>query len=123
MIESAIRTQLQQQGFVFSDVREDADFVLAYTVGTRDNVRIESYPIGYRGHWGWHVPYSHYYFREVSVHNYTKGTLGVDLFDNETGKPVWHGWAEKTVTQSDRDDPGATIEQGVAKLFSSFPKQ
>jgi hypothetical protein len=122
MIESAIRRQLEQRGCSFTDDRVAADLLLAYTVGVREKTMIQSYPVGYRGHWGWHYPYSHYYFRNVSADNYTQGTLGVDVFDNETGKPVWHGWAEKTVTDSDRTDPAPTIEEGVAKLFASFPR-
>ncbi len=46
----------------------------------------------------------------------------MDIFDNESGKPVWHGWAEKTVTESDRDDPGPAIEEGIGKLFEAFPR-
>jgi len=122
MIKSAIQNQLEQKGYTFTADRGNADFVIAYTVGTRDAIRIESYPVEYRGSWGWHVPYSNYNFREISAHTYTKGTLGVDIFDNESGEPVWHGWAEKTVTQSDRADPGPTIEDGIRMLFEYFPR-
>ena len=121
MIDTAISDELQQHGFVFTKDRDAADFLVAYTVGSRDKVRIDSYPVEYRGHWGWHTPQSHYYFRKIEARNYTEGTLGVDLFDNETGKPVWHGWAQKTVTQQDRVDPAPTIKAGVAKLFARFP--
>lgn len=122
MIESSMQAQLEQRGYQFIEDREAADLLVAYTVGTRERIRMESYPVGYRGHWGWHDPHSHYYFRHVSAENYTHGTLGVDIFDNETGKPVWHGWAEKTVTDDDRANPGPTIKDGIAKLFQSFPK-
>ena len=122
MIESNLQAHLEQRGYQFTEDRNAADFLVAYTVGTRDKIRMESYPVGYRGHWGWHHPHSHYYFRHVSAENYTQGTLGVDIFDNETGKPVWHGWAEKTVTEQDRANPEPTIEEGIAKLFQSLPK-
>jgi len=122
MIESAIQTELQGQGYRYTEDRNDADLLVAYTVGSRDKIRIESYPMDYRGHWGWHDPRSHYYFRKTEARNYTEGTLGVDLFDNETGKPVWHGWAQKTVTAEDRADPEPTINAGIAKLFAGFPE-
>lgn len=48
-------------------------------------------------------------------------SLGVDIFDNETGRPVWHGWAMKTVTEQDRQNRGPTIEKGIAQLFAAFP--
>lgn len=121
MIASALRTALQGQGYRYTENRDEADLLVAYTVGSRDKVRIESYPVDYRGHWGWHDPRSHYFFRKIEARNYTEGTLGVDLFDNETGKPVWHGWARKTVTAEDRADPEPTINAGIAKLFAAFP--
>jgi hypothetical protein len=121
MINAAIRRELENKGYTFTEVRASADFVVAYTIGTRDAIRVDSYPVDYRGPWGWHVPYSYYHYRELSAHTYTTGTLGVDIFDNESDKPVWHGWAEKVVTQDDRKDPGPTIDAGVSKLFESFP--
>jgi hypothetical protein len=120
-IKNAIRHELELQGYSYSEDRGNADFVVSYTIGTREQIRIDSYPADYRGAWGWHVPYSYYYYRDISAHTYTKGTLGVDIFDNESGKPVWHGWAEKAVTESDRQDPTATIEEGVHLLFEDFP--
>ncbi len=122
MIKSAIQSELSMKGYVFTDDLEKADFAVAYTVGTRENISIDSYPAHYRGTWGWHVPYSYYYYQEVSAHTYTKGTLAVDIFDNKSGKPVWHGWAEKTVSSSDRKDPGPVIKEGVRKLFAAFPR-
>ena len=108
-IKNAIRGELERIGYSFTDDRGNADFVVSFTVGAREKIRVESYPAQYRGMWGWHVPYSVYYYREVHTHSYTRGTLGVDIFDNESGKPVWHGWAEKTVTESDRQNPGESL--------------
>jgi hypothetical protein len=122
MINSAIRGELTKKGYAYVDDRDDADFVVAYTIGTRENIRVDSYPVEFRGRWGWHVPYSYYHYREISAHSYTKGTLGVDVFDNDSRKPIWHGWAEKTVTQSDRQDPGPSINEGIRLLFESFPR-
>ena len=121
MIETGIREQLQKKGYAFTPDRDVADILVAYTVGTRESIRMDAYPIGYRGHWGWHEPYEHYYFRDASVTNYTPGTLGVDIFDNETGKPVWHGWAQKAVSQNDRDDPQPTIAERLGKMFADLP--
>ncbi len=121
-IQQAIRNELMRKGYTYVENDDAADFVAAYTVGTRDKIRVNSYPVEYRGAWGWHVYGSHYYVREYSQHSYTKGTLGIDIFDGKSKKPVWHGWAEKTITDTDREDPTSAIEAGVAKLFQSFPR-
>lgn len=122
MIAAGIRRHLEGKGYAFTLDREAADMLVAYTVGAREEIRMDTYPMGYRGHWGWHEPYDHYYFRGTRVENYTRGTLGVDIFDNATGKPAWHGWAEKTVTREDRENPGPAIDEGIARLFASFPR-
>ena len=121
-IKQAIRSELEQIDYTFTDDRDSADFLIAFTVGTRDRIRVTSYPVDYPGTWGWHIRGSHYYAREVSEHSYTEGTLGVDIFDGKSSKPVWHGWAEKTISRSDRENPDPLIETGVAKLFESFPR-
>jgi hypothetical protein len=121
-IERAIQAELERKGYTFTEERDDADFVIAYTIGTRDEITVDSYPYPYRGAWGWHVYGSHYYVRESREHSYTRGTLSVDIFDGESNSPVWHGWAEKTITESDREDPSETIVKAVARLFEEFPR-
>jgi len=120
-IQRAIRETLEGRGYRFTDDRNDADFVIAYTVGSRQDVSVDSYPIAFRGAWGWHVRGGFIYAYDRDVHTYTRGTLGVDIFDEKTRQPVWHGWAEKTVTESDKADPTATIYAAVGKLFEGFP--
>jgi hypothetical protein len=121
-IQNAIRSELERKNYSITDDRDSADFVVAYTVGTREKIQTTSYPVGYHGSWGWHVHGSYYYVRENAEHRYTEGTLGVDIFDGKSKKPVWHGWAEKTITESDREDPSAVIKEAVAMLFESFPR-
>jgi hypothetical protein len=121
-IERAISAELESKGYSFTEDRDDADFVIAYTVGTRDEITVNSYPLPYRGDWGWHVYGSRYYVHEYREHSYTKGTLSVDVFDGGTNSPVWHGWAEKTITESDREDPSQSIIDAVARLFEEFPR-
>lgn len=121
-IQAAIRKQLTLAGYTFVDTPGNADFVIAYTVGTRDKIRVGSYPIDYPGSWGWHLRGSHFTVRETYNHQYTEGSLGVDMFDGESNQPIWHGWAEKTISDSDRKYPGPVIEQGIAQLFSKFPQ-
>lgn len=121
-IQQAIQSGFEQKGYTFVSNRDQADIVIAYTVGTRQEIRIDSYPAPYYGPWGWHVRGSHYYVREYDAHSYTMGTLGVDVFDAATKQPVWHGWAEKSVTSGDRKDPTQVINAAVEKMLESFPQ-
>ncbi|MGB5581898.1 MAG: DUF4136 domain-containing protein [Woeseia sp.] len=120
-IVDAISQELRRKGFVYKADRDDADFVMSYTVGTRDRIEASSYPTPYHGDWGWHL-YKRYPYRSEVVHRmYTEGTLGVDVFDGKTKQPVWHGWATKTISTSDRKDPSESINNAVAALFAEFP--
>ena len=120
-IVDAITGELTRKGFVYTANRDNADFVLPYTVGTRERIEATSYPTAYQGPWGWHL-YGRYYYETEVVHRmYTEGTLGVDIFDGKTKQPVWHGWATKTISSADRQDPSPSIDKAVAGLFAAFP--
>ena len=120
-ITDAIQGELTRKGFVYTSNRSGADFVLAYTVGTRDRIEASSYPSAYQGAWGWHLYGRYYYDVEIEHRMYTEGTLGVDVFDGKTKQPVWHGWAKKTITAADREDPSPSIARAVTALFAEFP--
>lgn len=123
MIADAIRNELTRKGFTYSADPETADFVLSFTVGTRDRIEATSYPVDYRirGAWGWHLHGPAYVGVQVEHRMYTEGTLGVDVFDGTTKQPVWHGWATKTISTSDRQDPAPSIDKAVSALFAEFP--
>lgn len=120
-IKDAIVGELTRKGFDYTQNRNEADFVLAFTVGTRERIEATSYPSAYRGAWGWHLYGRHYYDIEIEHRMYTEGTLGVDVFDGETKQPVWHGWASKTISTSDRKDPTPSIAKAVTALFANYP--
>src|SRR5690349_19540134 len=48
-IEQAIDKELAGKGFQKTAQRDTADFVVSYTVGARDRLDVQSYPIPYRG--------------------------------------------------------------------------
>jgi hypothetical protein len=100
------------------DAATGADFVVAFTVGTRDRLDAESYPVPYRGPWTWEWRGS-----EVDVRTYREGTLSIDIFDGASKQPVWHGWATKAITNTDMANPGPVIQRAVAKVLRDFPAQ
>jgi hypothetical protein len=121
-IQVAIRDQLIRAGYKLTESSQSADMLIAFTVGTREKISVDSYPVDYPGAWGWHLHGSTYVVREYSEHRYTEGALGVDIFDGGTFKPIWHGWAETVINDKDRENPNQLIEDSVSKLFATFPK-
>jgi hypothetical protein len=117
-IREAIESDLAAKSFEIAATLEAADFAVSFTVGARDMITLDDYPPYYRGDWRWGYPY---YWPYVDVAMYTEGMLAIDIFDNATREPVWHGWARKTILQSDINDPAPTIDAAVRAILADFP--
>jgi hypothetical protein len=109
---------LNAKGFDLVSDREDADFSISFTVGARDMIRVDDYPMFYRGRWRWQTVY---YWPNVDIDMYTEGMLAIDIFDNSQREPVWHGWARKRIVGADVENPQATINEVVQAIFRDFP--
>jgi Domain of unknown function (DUF4136) len=119
-IETAVKSVLTQKGFQFVDDPAKADFAVAFTLGSRQELRVTSNP--YSTSWGaapymWGAPY----YRDIDVRQYTKGRLAIDFFDVKLREPVWHGHASKSITESDRANAAQVIDKAVAEILKSFP--
>ena len=128
-IMSTVEEGLAVKGYSMVQDAASADFVLAFTVGSREEVKVDSYPsmtagrVGYAypRHWGaWGGAY-YGYGTETTVRQYTKGMLAIDVFDVAERRPVWHGVASKTINESDREDAAGTIKAAVDAILEGFP--
>jgi len=117
-ILNAIETALKSKGYTMAADRKDADFTVAFTVGTRDRIDIDSYPVAYRGGWYWRHSFWYY---EVRTWTYQEGTLAIDIFDQASHQPIWHGHTSKRITESDRANPVPIINEAVNAILAKFP--
>ena len=128
-IMSAVEGVLTTRGYSKVDDPEAADFVLSFTVGSREEIQVNSYPAsyagyGYRGAWGWGGPYYGMGMAtETQVRQYQKGMLALDVFDVKEHRPVYHSVAEKSITDSDRKNMDETIQAAVNAVLEAFPPQ
>ena len=119
-IENAVKSVLSQKGFRFVDDPANADFVLAFTLGARQQVRVTSnpYAAGYgTGPYMWGGPY----YQNIDVREFTQGRLAIDIFDVKEKQPVWHGHATKSISSSDQKNAEALINKAVAAILKDFP--
>lgn len=126
-IMAAIEDGLAAKGYSKVDDPESSDFVLSFTVGSREEIKVNSYPstyasYGYRGAWGWGGPY-YGVATETQVRQYQKGMLALDVFDVKEHRPVFHAVAEKSITESDRKKMDETIQAAVDAVLAAFPPQ
>ncbi|WP_448550038.1 DUF4136 domain-containing protein [Thalassotalea fusca] len=121
-VDDAIEQAFITKGYQLVDSAEQADFVISYTVGSRDKVKIDSFPVSYRGSFGWgrHYYGSYGMATETHVRNYTEGKLAVDVYDVKSRQPAWHGWATKRLSSSDKQAMESTIKAIADEVINQF---
>ena len=124
-----VESVLGAKGYKLVPDVDSADFALSFTIGSRDEIKVNSYPTmsagyggyGYPSHWGaWGSAY-YGHASETSVRQYTEGMLAIDVFDVSQRRPVWHGVASKNISESDRKNSGATVQAAVDAILAGFP--
>jgi len=119
------RDLLEGRGLRFVEDPTEADLAVAFTVGSRDGIRISSYPTtrfqrgprGRRGYsWG-----NYWGGSTVRTRQYTEGQLAVDLFDVAQARPVWHGTVATRITSGDRAEPNEVIREALTAILEEFP--
>jgi hypothetical protein len=127
-IRTAVEDQLQNKGYRKVSI-DQADFVVAFTLGARERVRIQQHynDFGYN-YYGYHHGFNRFsrfgrgfggFGSSVSVRTFTEGTLVVDIFENTEKEAIWHGSATKRLSGD-----GATLElidEAVTTLLAEFP--
>jgi len=121
---NAIRSDLTAKGFTYVADPEQADMAVSFTIGSRDQIRVDQYPASYQMGWGsYYRPYGYGvgYGTETRVRQYTEGQLAIDIFDVKTKTPAYHGGANTRITQSDRENPDALLSAVVRQALDGFP--
>jgi hypothetical protein len=120
--DDAIKSYLQSRGYVYVEDPAQADFTVDFTLGAQERTDIRTYPNTWSGGWygrpGWYGPY---WGNSIDVRQYREGTLSVDIFDSKTRRPVWHGWAKKTLSEGDIEHSEEGINKAVASVLEKFP--
>ncbi len=133
-IMNSIRDELTKKGYRFVTDNADADFVVAFTVGARDKMSVRTREVidYYGSHWRWGYDYFGFpraFSRprghsEVTVRNYTEGSLAIDVFDVDRKSPVWHGSASERLSRKELSGEDTTsIPAAVAIILTGFPPQ
>ena len=130
-IMAFLETGLAAKGYTRVEDPETADFAVSFTVGSREQLRVDSYPSTYAGYGmggypGWGGPYYGYGYgvgmgTETRVRQTTKGMLALDVFDVQKRQPVYHSVATKTISDSDRKKIDETVQAAVDAVLQAFP--
>jgi len=120
---NSIEAALLRKGFSVVSDTASADFVVDFTIGSREQIEVQSYPtqfgIPYRNYEDWWA--ARYWGAGIDGRQYREGTLSIDIFDARTHKPVWHGWAQKELTRANLKNPERPIRAAVDAVLAHFP--
>ena len=127
-IRTAVEEQLGNKGYQKVSI-DQADFVVAFTLGARERVRVQQYynDFGYN-YSGYHHGFSRFgrfgrgyngFGPSVSVRTFTEGTLVVDIFENTEKEAIWHGSATKRLSRD--NGTRQLIDEAVTTLLAEFP--
>ncbi|MBL4674000.1 MAG: DUF4136 domain-containing protein [Arenicella sp.] len=127
----AIKASMAAKGFTFVANRPNADFLVAYTVGARKNIKIyqtDTCVYSNKETWMWGKQYHPYYFDMVLNESYTRGfnksVVALDVFDARSKVPIWHSKISKTANDEDQEylfSNPEKLAETVTKLIAKFP--
>ncbi len=118
-IMDAIQSRLEASAYRLADASGSADFLVSFTVGSRESTKPDSQPerapeASGRGGWG-----TAYY--GGASESYLQGILVIDIYDAAERRPVWHGASTTKITEQDRDNMPQVINAIVDTILSEFP--
>lgn len=120
----AVTRELEARGY--RRVERDPDLLVNFAMSTEDVQEVQSVPsamipppwYGWRG--GYYYPWPAYSY-ETYVDQYERGSLYIDLVDAQRRQLVWEGRATGRVTEKDRENPAAALDNAVTQIFSHYP--
>jgi hypothetical protein len=118
----SVRIAMNTKGYNEVDDPERADVAIGFSVGARDQIKVDTYPATFqtgfarRGYY-----YGYGYNTETRVRQYTEGTLAVDLFDVASHTPAFHGIASTRINDAARKDQQNFLNAVAAEALSAFP--
>lgn len=118
-----IEDELENKGLHRIADPERADFVVGFSIGSRERISVQSYPVAYQGAWGRRWGGAYYgVATETNVRQYTEGQVAIDIFDVDERRPVWHGSATGNVRSSrTQEEREVLARQVVASILADFP--
>lgn len=118
-IKAAIQSRLEANSYKLIVSPELADFLVSFTVGSRESTTPDSdseTPPTVRGRGGWGTAY-----RGGASESYTRGILVINIFDATERRLVWHGASSKKISDDDRDNITDLVNAVVDTILIEFP--
>lgn len=120
-VRFTLETKLAERGFEQTPERDDADFLVSYSVILEERLKVNGYSAGGGGYYGGRYGGFGAIHSTTSIRNYQESTLIIDFLNPENEDLVWRGWASGIVRTRDRNAGHDRLEKGVAAILEKFP--
>ena len=117
-ISDALAKELTTRGFALVTEADEADLLLSWHLVTQEKMDVRAYDsMSYYNCWRCGPPVS-----DISVREYTQGTLIVDLIDPSRYKSVWRGIVQSRMHPNASEQESASRRAEAARaIFLGFP--
>jgi len=114
----AIETELLAKGFSKSD---NPDMLVSIFTKSRRKVNVNQTNMGYGFGWGWNPWMWGGMNNNVSVSEYTEGTLFVDFIDKDKKELIWQGIGTGALKMQNVEKKEERIQLFVKEIISRYP--
>lgn len=121
-LTEAVDREMQARGYTKS--ADSPDLLVNFDVATKDKIEGRRGPnVGF-GYGGWRRGYGYGWGVGTGddIHNYTEGTLTIDVVDRSKNELVWSGTAVGRLTKEVLNKPQPAIDQAVGLIFNKYPR-
>ena len=119
-VNNALSDELRRKGLQVVDDNSQADVYLTWHLVTQEKTDVRSYnSASYYSCWRCGPSVS-----DVSVRQYTEGTLIVDLVDPRRNQSVWRSTIQSRLkSQPDPEGAEARLQEAAQAIFAEFPPE
>lgn len=121
-VRLSVENVLAERGFSKAAERDQADFLVTYSVVLDEELRVDgiSSGVGIGGYNRRGIGFGQV-LSSSNVRSYQESTLVVDFLQPATSQLVWRGWGKGIVGTRDRDRGLERMEAGVRAILDEFP--
>lgn len=121
-IRAGIQREMQARGY--QKVETTPDLLVNFQGILKERTQVSTVShTSYPQYWGYRRGYAAMprWYDETVVHNYTEGTLSIDLVDAKRQHMVWAGDAIGRVTRSSQQERAEDIDEAIRAIFEKYP--
>ena len=123
LMRDAAKREMEARGYVYDATAPDLLVNINAYLEEKADIHGGYAPMFYGSYYGYRGPYwgGPYWNDYPHVHEYTEGTMNVDLVDADHKRLVWEGIAVGRISRMAPAERAQRIQSTMAEIFAHFP--